>query len=139
MPPPNQEPVLWTGRPSMVVGIPVFIVCLIFSWLLFPLVVAAARWLSLKCTHYKITSERIFITSGVLSRSIEQIELYRVKDLTVEIPLLLRIFGLGNIRVISTDKSTPVTELVGLAGADGIKEEIRHAVEALRQQKRRIY
>ena len=41
-----------------------------------------ARYLETRFTRFEITSERIRITTGVLSRRMEELELYRVKDTT---------------------------------------------------------
>ena len=41
------------------------------------------KFLQVKCLKYELTNERIKIFSGVFNRTIEEIELYRVKDLSL--------------------------------------------------------
>ena len=50
-----------------------------------------------KSIRYEITSERIKITSGIFSKQTSALELYRVKDYTLEAPFFYRLFHLGNI------------------------------------------
>ena len=132
------ESTVWEGNPSYMVAVHTFFWCLIFVWLIFPIFIAIYEWLRIKNTFYRVTSERMLTTTGILSKSVQQLELYRVRDISVEYPLILRIFGKGSIRLFSNDKTTPELLVSGIENADAIKEAIRLAVEALRQKKRRI-
>ncbi|MFO0610993.1 MAG: PH domain-containing protein [Polyangiaceae bacterium] len=87
-------------------------------------------------TKYRITSQRIVIDSGILSKKLEQVDLYRVNDFVVERPLSQRIMGTGNLTMTTTDKSNPTLRLFGL-GTDvvALYERIRAAVEAAKQAK----
>lgn len=87
-------------------------------------------------TKYRITSQRIVIDSGILSKKLEQVDLYRVNDFVVERPLSQRIMGTGNITMQTTDTSNPTIRLFGL-GTDvvALYEKIRAAVEAAKQAK----
>ncbi len=75
-------------------------------------------------------------TSGILNKKLDELELYRVKDSTLEQPLLLRMFGLGNITIMSSDVSLPVLQLSAVPGAYEAREKLRLAVEAERDRKR---
>lgn len=132
------ERIVWEGQPSYAAAGGTFILCVLSAWLIFPIFVGVAEWLRIRHTHYCVTSERVLVTSGVFSKSIQQIELYRVRDLAVEYPLVLRLFGKGSISLLSTDKTSPQLVVAGIDNAAAIKEEIRFAVEALRQRKKRI-
>ena len=70
-------------------------------------------WQILKvyCIRYEIDPEELRYYSGVLSRKHEFIELYRVKDFLIERPLIYRMFGLGNLTIYTSDKTTPVLQL----------------------------
>jgi len=87
-------------------------------------------------TKYRVTSQRIVIDSGILSKKLEQVDLYRINDFVVERPLSQRIMGTGNLIMQTTDKSNPVLKLHGL-GTDvvALYERIRAAVEAAKQAK----
>src|SRR5690349_4057654 len=90
------EPVLWSGRTSQLQNLPAFIGCGLLALTVIGLVIAIpwALWcyLLVKCRTYKLTDQRLVITSGVLNRKNEQIELFRVKDIDWEEPLFQRLF-----------------------------------------------
>jgi membrane protein YdbS with pleckstrin-like domain len=134
----NSESIVFEGPPSLFAGINIFIPCFLLSWLLFPIIVAVIEWLRLRTTNYKVTSERIIVTSGILSRLTEEIEIYRIRDIAVEVPFLLRLVGKANLRFISKDKTAPDITLLGLDDVINLKEAVRNNIETLRTTKRRI-
>ena len=92
-------------------------------------------WFRHKSTHYRITTERIVVDSGLFSKRMDQIDLYRINDYVVERPFSQRLLGTGNIVVTAMDKSNPQLRLNGL-GADvlALYEALRKATE---EEKRR--
>lgn len=129
---------VWTGQPSQLCNLRYFIVSVLFCWLLIPLGFMFWRWLETRCTHYRLTNERLITTSGVLNRSTNQIELYRIRDYQIDEPFWMRVFGLAYIHVISTDRTDKNMELKAIKGGANLISLIRDQVEALRQHKRRI-
>src|SRR4051812_36519192 len=57
----------------------------------------------IKNTHYKVTNQRIVIETGVLSRSLEEIDMRSVDDIEFRQTFLERIFSVGEVFVVSTD------------------------------------
>lgn len=110
---PGGERVLWTGRPR----IP-------FSW------IAALT------TRYKLTNERFIVTHGFISKRIEEIELYRVNDVSMKMSVLERIFGLGDVRLETTDASTPDPQIKDVQNPERVKDLVRQAARAERQRRR---
>ncbi|WP_204315747.1 PH domain-containing protein, partial [Stenotrophomonas maltophilia] len=45
-------------------------------------------WINQLFTTYKITNQRIILGSGIILRRIDEVELYRVKDVRVDFSLL---------------------------------------------------
>lgn len=129
------EQMLWKGTPSQAVHFGTYILCGLFCWLVVPLFIALGKYLSLKFRRYEVTSERIRVTTGVFSRKTEDLELYRVKDLTLEEPFWLRMFGAGNVLLRTTDLTSPVLALEGIPGAPALHAQIRQSVEASRQRR----
>jgi uncharacterized membrane protein YdbT with pleckstrin-like domain len=85
-------------------------------------------------TSYKITSQRIVIDSGVFSKSLEQVDLYRVNDFQVERPFIQRIMGTGNLKLLTTDKTNPEVLLWGIhTDVVELYERVRVAVAAAKQ------
>lgn len=83
-----------------------------------------------KTLHYRITSERIVVESGLFSKHMEQIDIYRINDYTVERPFSQRIMGNGNIVISAMDRTTPRVELHALrTDVVALYEKLRKATE----------
>jgi hypothetical protein len=109
--PPMPETVLWEGTPH---------------GLLNPIETHAIRWV--------LTTERLQVVRGILSRSTEEVELTRVRDVSYEQSLAQRALGIGTITVVGTDATAPMVVLHDVEEPEAIKEMIRQAV---RDQRRR--
>ena len=48
-----------------------------------------------------------FRKSGILTRKEDQVSLYHIRDMEVSVSLGQRIFGVGTVKVIGSDASTP--------------------------------
>ena len=55
----------------------------------------------------KITTQRLILVKGIISQKHEQIEYYRVKDVTYEQTISARLVNVGMIKIMSNDASTP--------------------------------
>ena len=87
------------------------------------------------CTCYEIDPEELRHYSGVLSRKHEFIENYRIKDYVIEKPLIYRLFGLGNLTVYTSDKTTPVLRLYAIPDPEEKYKILRGLVELSRREK----
>ena len=74
---------------------------------------------------YRLSSQRLFVYRGLISRQVEELELFRVRDIDVKQNFLERILGFGRMSVFSTDATTPKFEVVGLAHPMKVKDTIR--------------
>ena len=131
-----EEQGLWKGSPSQVVNLGTYLLCLLLCWLVVPIFYALWRWIDTRMTEYELTSQRLVLSSGVFNRRTEEIELYRVRDTSLDEPLLLRLFGAGIVVVFATDSSTPSFVLRAVRGASAVRQKLRAAVEVARDQKR---
>jgi uncharacterized membrane protein YdbT with pleckstrin-like domain len=146
------EQVIWTGRPSQWINFKYFFP----SWVLMcatavaahllnqPLLFAVAgvflivpfwKWLVVRCTELTLTNQRLKVRSGVFSRKTNELELYRVKDTTLDEPFILRLVSLGNIEIVSSDRTHPRFLIPAVKHAETLREHIRHTVEKLRGTK----
>lgn len=91
------------------------------------------RYLVISCTVYEVTSERIKHRHGVLNKTVNELELYRVRDYQVQQPFWLRLVGCGNVVVISADRTS--AELVLWAVTDS--EKVANTLRSLVEQSRR--
>ena len=131
-----EEQRLWKGSPSQVSNLGAYLVCLLLCWLVVPVFYALWRWIDTRLTEYELTSQRLVFRSGVFNRKTEEIELYRVRDSSLDEPLLLRLFGTGNIVLYATDSSAATFVLRAVKAAADVRQKLRAAVEAARDQKR---
>ena len=131
----TDEPV-WSGSPSQILNLPVYLVCLLLCWLVVPIFIAIWKWLVLKNVRYELTTERLKVRQGVLNKTLDEIELYRVRDYRLEQPFWLRLFSLGNIALRTTDTSNPHIELRAIRDCERVYELTRKHVEECRVKKR---
>lgn len=99
-----------------------------------PIIGAWTLWnyLTIKCQKFKLTNQRMIMQRGVLNRVTDEIELYRVKDHRLEQPFFLRMFGLGNIILISSDQLNHEIIIPAVKDSENLRESIRKLVEARR-------
>lgn len=129
----------WSGTPSQVVNLGTYIVCglitLTVVGAIFAIPYALWKYLVTKNQVFEVTSQRIKVHSGVFSKKTEELELYRVKDTKYEQPFFLRLFGLANVIIVSTDATTPISMIPAIRDAREVREQIRLFVEERRDQK----
>ncbi|HEX3356836.1 MAG TPA: PH domain-containing protein [Tepidisphaeraceae bacterium] len=91
-------------------------------------------WLKTKTVRYRISNYRIDIERGLLSRTIDTLELWHVEDLKFRQSLLERILGVGTITVISHDDTTPLLNLHGLPDPRQLFQTLEQRVIAVKRQ-----
>ncbi len=104
--------------------------------LIIPLLMWMIRWWVTKSTKYELTTQRLRITAGILDRKVDELELFRVRDYSMEQPLLLRMVGLGNLTLVTSDATTPTVAMKAIHGVEGVREKLRTAVQNERDRKR---
>jgi membrane protein YdbS with pleckstrin-like domain len=91
-------------------------------------------WIRVKSCSYRLTDQRLFVRRGWLAKHVNELELYRVKDVVVDQVALQRLLGYGTITVLAADDSTPEVDLVGVSSPTKVKEMIRTQYRAARQR-----
>ncbi|MBQ8390851.1 MAG: PH domain-containing protein [Oscillibacter sp.] len=87
-------------------------------------------------TRYRLSEDRLFYEKGFLNIKQDEVLLYRVRDLQLNLQLTQRIFGVGTICVVSSDKSVPHLDLVNVKNPREVKELIHRSVEAAKDARR---
>ena len=87
---------------------------------------------------YEVTEDRLILRKGIFVKSIDEIELYRVKDIRLDFTLVNQWAGIGTISVDSSDETTREGALVMpyVERAAERREELRRLVDAARQKRR---
>ena len=113
------------SRPTVfLVGLVPFLVGLLYSWLV------------RLNTEYRLFQDSLEVESGIISRRVENIQLFRVRDLGLAQSILNRIVGVGDIIVTSTDQSAPHYRIRGVEDPRQVYEQLRELVsksQALRR------
>ncbi|NGZ73821.1 PH domain-containing protein [Saccharibacillus alkalitolerans] len=115
LPDERSEKTLWEGRPS-------------------DLGDQIRTGLLMNNVRYKITSQRLIVTTGLVGKKTEEIELVRVKDISLEKTVMDRMMGVGTILVHSSDPTAPEVRLEDVKEAEKVKDLLRAAV---REEKER--
>lgn len=85
-----ENEVLWTDKKRTLFGLPI------------------------SFTRYILTGKKFITRKGFLSIAEDEIELYRVVDKSLRLPLGQRIFGCGTVIINCRDTDTPVKEVMSI-------------------------
>ena len=91
--------------------------------------------LPLSFTKFALGEDRLFLEKGFFNITADEVLLYRVRDLELNIKLTQRIFGVGTVRVHSSDHSIPLLELENIKNPRQVKEMIHKAVEEAKEKR----
>jgi len=96
------------------------------------------RWLGmpLSFTRYRLSEDRLFLSVGFFSIRDEEVLLYRIRDLNTSRTLWQRLFGVGTVTVLSSDKSLPTLVLKNIKDPLHVKELIHSQVEEMKIRRR---
>jgi uncharacterized membrane protein YdbT with pleckstrin-like domain len=84
--------------------------------------------------RYRLTGQRLFVETGILSQTIDQTELIRVDDVRVHKRLTDRLLNMGTVEVRSTDASDAAIIIRGVKNAEQVAELVRTNMRALRSR-----
>ncbi len=90
----------------------------------------------LSFTRYALSEDRLFLSVGFLSIKDEEVLLYRVRDITTRRSLWQRIFGVGSVTILSSDRTQPSITLKNIKRPMEIKELIHECVEEMKRRRR---
>ena len=127
----DSETVLFEGRPAVISGVGALLLSIVTLGL-------AALYFLLRAygLSYKVTTRRVILESGLLSKRLEQVDAYRIKDYVVERPFGQRLLGTGNLILLTMDQTTPSVELRGLrTDVVALYEKLRAAAESERMRR----
>lgn len=134
-PAPQQARILYEGSPSW----KAFFWQYVFAWIL-AVVVVGLVWvlilhLKRKSTKFKITSAAIDTETGIFSRRIETLQLWRIKDIDFQQSFWERILGVARIMVFTKDVTDPVLTIMGLPSSRELFDQLKDAIEVARQSR----
>jgi uncharacterized membrane protein YdbT with pleckstrin-like domain len=90
----------------------------------------------LSFTRYMLSEDRLFVSVGFLNIQDDEILLYRIRDIDTSRTLWQRIFGVGTVTVVSSDKTMPTLALKNIKDPIFVKELIHKQVEEMKIKRR---
>lgn len=98
----------------------------------------AWKWVSNMMASYEITPDRLVIRRGIFVKSIDEIELYRIKDIRIDFTIINQIANVGTIGITSSDETTREGPLMLplIQDAKRRREALRDLVDQARQRRR---
>ena len=87
-------------------------------------------------TKYTLNPKKLLINTGLLTSVENEILLYRVMDITVKRTLMQKIFRLGSIKVVSSDKTSPNLEIKNIRNVTQFRDALSEYIEESRRQYR---
>ncbi|MCI5727554.1 MAG: PH domain-containing protein [Clostridium sp.] len=84
-------------------------------------------------TKYYIKNNRLYMSAGLFSNQEDEIMLYKIMDLRVNISLLDRIFRVGTVTIYSRDESNREMKLLKIKHPKKVRDMLSEKVESLKK------
>lgn len=129
-PKPRQEETIFQGHPEIIHSA--------WQWLLVGCTagIAYLYYLAQSMTiKYEITTQRIRIERGLLSKKKQNLELFRVDDFSISKPLGMRLLHNCRLELRSTDPDTPNLMIYGVHDLEQLAERMRECAQYERGQR----
>jgi len=122
-------------------------VCIVFaiserSWivaligLVWPVLAVVTAALRVYGTEYRLYDPFLEVETGILSRRVDQVQLFRVRDLAFHQSILNRLLDVGTVNLSSTDESLPRLQMKGVPEPRVIYRQLQDAVAKSRATQR---
>lgn len=85
-------------------------------------------------TRYILTEKKLITRKGFLSITEDEVELYRVIDKSLKLPLGQRIFSCGTVIINCRDTDTPVKEVKAVKNPREFMQKLESFVDAQRDK-----
>jgi uncharacterized membrane protein YdbT with pleckstrin-like domain len=85
-----------------------------------------------------VFDDSLEVESGLLARRIDNLQLFRVRDLGLRQSLFGRILGVGDVSITSTDRSSPHLRLRGVADPREVYQTLRDLVARSQATRRTV-
>jgi uncharacterized membrane protein YdbT with pleckstrin-like domain len=112
---------------GILIAIAAFVVLSVIVWLTF--------YLKRIGTRYTITTQRIILERGVLSKVQESLELFRIDHFELDKPFGMRLMGQATLRIFTSDAELEKFSIYGVPGLESLANTLREC--QLRERSRR--
>jgi len=87
------------------------------------------------CHYYRLTNRRLFVSTGLLRRRCDQMELLQVKDVFTRESLIERWLSLGTVVVVPNESGLPTFYLAGVDDPGRVMDLVWHCARSEREGK----
>jgi len=109
-----------------------FGLALFFLWV--PPLVAIYKYLEVYYWRYEFYERTMVERKGVFSVTRNETSYYRIKSILIEEPLWMRIFGLSNVIIKTSDEFNNIVTLYAVPNGPEIRNILREAVDQRRTE-----
>jgi membrane protein YdbS with pleckstrin-like domain len=88
-----------------------------------------------KSIKFRVSNTVIEYERGLLSKRIDVVQLWRVKDVVYKQSLVDRLLSIAHIQVVTSDATNPNFDIVGMPASRKLFEQLRDSIEIQRQAK----
>ncbi len=88
-------------------------------------IVLSVSVLRLRNTNYRLTNQRLVVEQGILSRTLDEVDLRTVDDSGFSQSPLERLQRIGSVWILASDRATPRVLLRGIPDPRALRELIR--------------
>ena len=88
-----------------------------------------------KSIKFRVSNTVIEYERGLLSKRIDVVQLWRVKDVVYKQSLVDRVLSIAHIGIVTSDATNPNFEIVGMPASRKLFEQLRDSIEIQRQAK----
>ncbi len=78
-------------------------------------------------TVYRVTNDRIEFEHGIFSKSVQNMDMWRVHDIDFHQSFIQRVFGLGRVHIETSDKDIPIIDIGPIKGARDLYNKFKKA------------
>jgi hypothetical protein len=107
----------------------------VLGFVLLVVIVCLTYYLKSASTHYEITSQRIRLERGLLSKKQESLELFRIDHFELLKPIGMRLVGQCGLHLFSSDAELTNFYIYGIPNLEALANELRTC--QLRERSRR--
>jgi membrane protein YdbS with pleckstrin-like domain len=94
------------------------------------------RWLDFRCRVYRVTIDRIEYEYGIVFKAVNNMDLWRVQDISFTQSIVQRLFGVGVVAVVSSDTSDPRIDIGPIPRPRAVYDDLKRAqLDADRRQR----
>lgn len=88
-----------------------------------------------KSIKFRVTNTVIEWERGLLSKRIDVLQLWRIRDVVYKQNLVDRILGIAHVEIVASDATNPDLEIIGMPASRQLFEQLRDSIEIQRQSK----